>query len=213
MWECGGGINSKKVNMISVSHSYKDAFFSNRIKHQHFQSKIPPICDALIALYNPGTLIDVGCGVGDFIPYFIDKGVDAYGLEGTENCIPYLAFPKERLTVADLRLSIKFGRRFDLALSFEVAEHIELEYAGVFCDNLIDLSDTIVMTAAPPHQGGYCHVNCQEKLYWIEKFNEKGFDVDLSDMEKLCHSWECLNNDRETKIYTANLIVFKKRKV
>jgi SAM-dependent methyltransferase len=201
------------INMIPVGRVYREYFFRQRAKHQHFVMKIPLICEAIISQYDPSTMIDVGCGLGEFISYFIDRGVDAYGLEGTDNCIPYIHFPKEKLILADLRLPLEIGRKFDIVLSFEVAEHIEPEYADVFCDNLVALSDLIVMTAAPPRQGGYCHVNCQEKPYWIEKFNERSFDADVNDMNKLSHSWESLCKDRETLIYILNLMVFKRRKV
>jgi hypothetical protein len=62
----------------------------------------------------------------------------------------------------------------DVALSFEVAEHIDPEYASMLVANLTRrLPTRVIMTAAPPGQGGIAHVNCQPKQYWIDLLKEQ----------------------------------------
>lgn len=66
----------------------------------------------------------------------------------------------------------------DLAFSFEVAEHIEQDYADIFVDNMLSGDPRwVIMTAAPPGQGGCWHVNEQPKSYWIEKFERRGYKL------------------------------------
>ena len=70
----------------------------------------------------------------------------------------------------------------DLAQSFEVAEHIEEEYADIFLHNLLkDDPDIVLLTAAPIGQHGFKHVNCQEREYWMTKMKNMGwlFSQDL----------------------------------
>jgi hypothetical protein len=65
--------------------------------------------------------------------------------------------------------------RFDLAISLEVAEHIDEKYADNFVKTLTNCSDNIVFSAAIPLQGGQNHVNEQWNDYWIEKFSKHGY--------------------------------------
>ncbi len=60
-------------------------------------------------------------------------------------------------------------------MSFEVAEHLEEQFADVFIDNITKLSDVVVFSAAIPQQGGTHHVNEQWASYWTEKFRKKGY--------------------------------------
>ena len=62
----------------------------------------------------------------------------------------------------------------DFVQSFEVAEHIEEEYANVFIHNLIkDDPDIVLLTAASPDQHGFQHVNCKEREYWMKKMKDE----------------------------------------
>lgn len=50
----------------------------------------------------------------------------------------------------DLTKPLHLNRRFDLALSLEVAEHLPKKSAEIFVDTLCKLSDTIIFSAAIP---------------------------------------------------------------
>jgi hypothetical protein len=71
---------------------------------------------------------------------------------------------------------LDLGRKFDLALSLEVAEHLEPQFANVIVDTLTRHADAIIFGAALPMQGGTHHVNEQWPNYWIRKFEERGFE-------------------------------------
>lgn len=133
------------------------------------------VCQVIIDLLRPTSLIDVGCATGDIVAKFIEMGIDAWGLEGSANVLPFLEIPSDRFFLRDLRLPVDIGR-YDLALCLEVAEHIEPEYTDQFVKNLVGLSDKIVVSIAPPGQGGHYHVNCQPQEYWDEKFGVFGYE-------------------------------------
>ena len=65
--------------------------------------------------------------------------------------------------------------KYDLAISIEVAEHINEEYSNLFIDNLCSAADVVLFSAAIPYQSGDGHVNCQWPSYWQQKFNQRGF--------------------------------------
>jgi hypothetical protein len=62
-----------------------------------------------------------------------------------------------------------------LAISLEVAEHINPEYANTFVKNLTQSSDIVLFSAAIPLQRGTNHVNEQYPSYWKKIFEEYGF--------------------------------------
>lgn len=76
-------------------------------------------------------------------------------------------------------------KKYDLALSFELAEHLPERYADNLVDTLANAGDTIVMTAATPGQGGTHHVNEQPREYWYEKFQSRGFEYDSEAVQDL----------------------------
>ena len=70
-----------------------------------------------------------------------------------------------------------------------MAEHIEEDYANVFIYNITkDNPDVILLTAAPPGQGGHSHVNCQEREYWMNKMKNKGYIFNQELLNKI-KSW------------------------
>jgi hypothetical protein len=63
---------------------------------------------------------------------------------------------------------------FDLAYSFELAEHLAPEHGDRLVDFMSRQAPVTVFTAASPGQGGTGHVNEQPKDYWIERFERTG---------------------------------------
>ncbi|WP_102407626.1 class I SAM-dependent methyltransferase [Parabacteroides bouchesdurhonensis] len=136
--------------------------------------KILPI---IMDIIKPKSVVDVGCGSGTFLHYFKQQNIEILGLDGSW-CNREMLFeniePSDFLEI-DLENDFNLERRFDLAISLEVAEHISPERADNFVKNLTTLSDCILFSAAVPGQGGDHHVNEQYVSYWIEKFGKHGY--------------------------------------
>jgi SAM-dependent methyltransferase len=135
---------------------------------------VPVILDIL----KPKSIIDVGCGVGTFLSVFQKYGVsDVLGLDGSwvnkELLARYIKL--DNFKEVDLESPINIGRRFDLAICLEVAEHLSESSSDIFVDNLISVSDFILFSAAIPNQGGQNHLNEQWPNYWVEKFTKRGY--------------------------------------
>lgn len=204
--------------MKSLNEIYKGRFFARRDK---LAWRVPFVCRAINGVLHPRSLIDLGCATGDFVNGFLDMGVDAYGLEGTTNCLDYIQIPRERMLIWDLRKKlphqeaidkgIPFGLRtgFGVALCLEVAEHIEEEHCDVFLDNLATLSKKIVMSYAPPGQGGHYHVNCQDAEYWVDKMYVRGFLVNNIVRDKIKKFWIAVAHKREMRSYYNHLLYFE----
>jgi SAM-dependent methyltransferase len=120
------------------------------------------------------SIIDVGCGEGHSTKYFLDRGVDAIGVEGGENA--YNNSPVKNNLVLHDYVDAPFipKKKYDAVWSCEFVEHVE----EVFSENFLktfDFADKIFMTHAVVGQEGYHHVNCQNTEYWIEKIEKTGY--------------------------------------
>ena len=136
-------------------------------------TEIVPI---LIELFQPRSVIDVGCGIGTWLRVFREKGVTAItGIDGPYVEETDLLIPSETFLKADLSRPIKVPKRSDLALCLEVAEHLPTERSASLVNTLCAMSDIVVFSAAIPHQPGTDHINCQWQSYWADLFASEDF--------------------------------------
>jgi hypothetical protein len=70
----------------------------------------------------------------------------------------------------DPERSFDLGRRFDLVVCLEVAEHLSADAADQFIASLTRHVPMILFSAAIPFQGGHHHVNERFLPYWMERF-------------------------------------------
>lgn len=125
----------------------------------------------VLELFPIGSVCDVGCGVAPWLRAFREMGVaDVVGLDGEHVDKATLQIPPELFVPCDLARSVKLGRRFDLALSLEVAEHLPPARAASFVHDLTALAPVVLFSAAIPGQGGRNHVNEQWQDYWARLF-------------------------------------------
>ncbi|HLP51908.1 MAG TPA: methyltransferase domain-containing protein [Chitinophagales bacterium] len=138
------------------------------------------IVPIIMALAQPKSVVDMGCGVGTFLYCFKQNGVNrVLGLDGPwankELLNKYLT-PDEFKEV-DLEKPLQnITEKFDLAVCLEVAEHLSESSADTCVKNLTNLSDVILFSAAIPQQLGQNHINEQWPAYWEAKFNAQGYE-------------------------------------
>jgi hypothetical protein len=148
-------------------------------------------------------MIDVGCGIGAWLSVAAEKGVnEIQGIDGPWVNTDLLAIPEESFSGHDLTKSIELSRKYDLAMSLEVAEHLPPERAGEFVDSLTRLSDFVLFSAAVPYQGGKNHINEQWQDYWAALFRKNGY-VPLDFVRG-----KIWNDERISKWYRQNIIFY-----
>lgn len=196
-------------NMTPLNNIYKNQFFKSRERHLAWRA--PIVCSRLEDYFPCKSVIDVGCAVGDLVATFSKMGLDSWGLEGATTALPHLMVPQSRVVVHDLRLPIIPPKTFDLVVCFEVAEHIEEEFAEQFVANLQALArHWLVVSAAPPGQGGTYHVNCRPEEYWHDLFEKAGF-VRRDDLrDKFKQSLAPFKSKPGIKAYYNNVLAYEK---
>ena len=110
----------------------------------------------LIDLVHPASVIDIGCGVGTWLQVFREIGVaDILGVDGAYVDRAQLRIPTAGFLARDVSQPLEpLGRRFDLALCLEVAEHVEEARAENLLGSLTALAPVVFFSAAVPGQGG-----------------------------------------------------------
>jgi hypothetical protein len=127
-------------------------------------------------IYPFQSIVDMGCAAGDWLRAALDLGIkDIWGYDVTEMPAEHRRFPATHFTYADLGQIIPPPRKFDLAVSTEVAEHLPRSNAVNFVSNLTSFSDVVLFGAAIPYQGGVGHCNENWVEYWNVIFRERGF--------------------------------------
>lgn len=130
----------------------------------------------IVNLLQPNSVVDVGCGTGTWLKVFENAGIsDFLGIDGNYVDRKKLKISNSNFTEYDLEKKYNSPRKYDIAISLEVAEHLKQESADLFITTLANLSDTLIFSAAIPNQGGQNHLNEQPPMYWIAKLEQKGY--------------------------------------
>jgi len=130
----------------------------------------------VLGLVPARSVIDLGCGRGTWLAAFRAHGAgEVRGVDGDHVDRDRLEVPSECFQAHDLRRPFRAGRRFDLAVSLEVAEHLPAEAADDFVGSLTLLAPVVLFSAAAPYQGGEGHVNERWPAYWAEWFAARGY--------------------------------------
>lgn len=149
------------------------------------------------------SVIDVGCGTGSWLSAFQESGTqDILGVDGDYVDRDMLMIPTENFVAHDLKMPLRLDRKFDLAVSVEVAEHLPESSAAGFVASLTQLAPVVLFSAAIPNQEGTHHINEQWGDYWVELFAKKNFVV-IDCLRSVI--WQ---NENIEWWYKQNLLVF-----
>lgn len=143
---------------------YDETFFAGRSETVTRSAAV--VVPVLKDMLSPLSVLDVGCGKGEWLEAFgLD---DVYGVD--------IAAPEgERFLQHDLARPLELNRTFDLVLSLETGEHLPARAAEVYAQTITRHSRTVVFGAAVPGQEGKGHINCQPHEYWHSMFDSYGF--------------------------------------
>ncbi|MGB0523410.1 MAG: class I SAM-dependent methyltransferase [Flammeovirgaceae bacterium] len=159
-----------------MEKTYSNSFYNNR--HSNTIYSAQTVCKLVKDLIEPNSVVDIGCGVGTWLRVFQDSGVEeVFGVEGEWVDKSMAVIAQEDFMKTNLENQLTLERKFDLAISLEVAEHIHEHAADQFVENIVNLAPVVLFSAAIPLQGGKHHVNEQWPVYWREKFAQHNYVI------------------------------------
>lgn len=150
--------------------------------------------------------VDFGCATGTWLKALEKHDItDIRGYDGKWVDQSKLLIPKESFFEADFDKPIATERKFDLAISIEVGEHLLESSASSFVENITKSADFVLFSAAIPYQGGANHVNEQWPAYWNTLFNRFGYVCIDCIRKKLWDNYDVLDFHRQ------NILLFVKK--
>lgn len=151
---------------------YDEQYYQGQMDGSYRSAK--KYADLLFKMFQPKSVIDVGCGRGTWLKAFKEAGAEkVVGLDGLWNKQENMVEGYITFYPFDLNKPINLPKveKFDLAMSLEVAEHLEVSSAETFVSSLTNLADGILFGAAYTKQGGTNHINEQPHSYWANIFS------------------------------------------
>jgi SAM-dependent methyltransferase len=158
------------------SSYYGDDFYNSQMDGSYRSAK--RYVDFLTSLYKPLSVVDIGCGRGTWLKAFKDNGTDiVVGFDGVWNNKNNMIDQSILYYSVDLNkpLTETHKEKYDLAISLEVAEHLEESSAKTLIESITSLADVVMFGAAYTKQGGTNHLNEQPHTYWAKIFEEYGY--------------------------------------
>ncbi|MDD5749727.1 MAG: methyltransferase domain-containing protein [Patescibacteria group bacterium] len=183
---------------------YTERFFKENSSYSLKSAKV--MVPLILKLLHPKSIVDVGCGTGDFLYIFQKNGVkDILGIDGDYVNKKKLLIPKKLFLETNLEKPLNLKRKFDLVISLEVAEHLSEKYAKQFIKTLTNLGSIVLFSAAIPLQGGTHHINEQWPEYWVKIFARRNYlAID-------CFRKKIWNNKKVSFWYAQNTLLFVKK--
>lgn len=161
--------------MAQTSDYYASEFFSEQVQRSGASARV--VLSLLYRLYQPNSVIDIGCGLGAWLGVAESLGSSVLrGLDGPWISQDHLVTKAIDFTPVDLEGPFNVHTKYDLCISVEVAEHLSKDRAESFVSTLCDASDIVLFSAAIKRQGGTNHLNEQWQSYWVQLFNSQTYD-------------------------------------
>jgi 2-polyprenyl-3-methyl-5-hydroxy-6-metoxy-1,4-benzoquinol methylase len=146
-------------------------------------TSIEHLADWISTNLRAKTVVDIGCGPGHLMDALRRRGAEVFGVDVATAALSAARKKGLRVDLFDLtHPGVRVpGAPFDLAISCEVAEHLEEQFARAFVEKLTTAAPLVFLTAAEPDPSvgvGLYHVNERPNAYWIALMDEAGFALD-----------------------------------
>lgn len=156
-------------------HDYETMFKGHVEQSERRQANADLMAEILWSYVQPKSVIDLGCGLGFFLKSCKARGATIKGVDGDWLAPGDSVIAKSYRQTADLNQPYTARKRYDLAATIEVAEHLSPDRSEGFVDDLCALSDVVLFSAGIPGQGGAGHINLRFQGEWAAMFQDRGY--------------------------------------
>jgi hypothetical protein len=157
-----------------LSGLYGEDYYEHQVEESLRSARI--VLARLWEYWASASVADVGCGRGAWLKACHELGSTVLlGFDGSWNSQAQMIDGAIQFNSIDLNRPFAVQHPADLAMSLEVAEHLEPSSSSQFVGCLCSASDTVLFSAAYPGQGGTNHLNERARTYWAALFRERGY--------------------------------------
>ena len=191
------------MKLEELKNIYDEKFWGVRRGNWNYRSA-QVILPMIFEYYRPNSIIDIGCGIGTWLSAALELGIEnLQGIDCNEISEDFLLVPRKYISIDDLETHENINnKKYDLAISVEVAEHLDNSVSEHFVETLTNYSKVIIFSAGIPYQEGTHHINCQPPQFWYDLFNKFGY-VCFDFRNELMNMWEKIN-----PCYAQNILLY-----
>lgn len=146
-------------------------------QHLYDRSLSAALVSFLKAEDPSGSVVDLGCGMGNYVKHFRAEGLRADGFDGN----PHTPTLTDGVCgVRDLSEPFTFETPYDWVMSLEVGEHLPAKFETTFFNNLhANNRKGVILSWALVGQGGHGHVNEHNNDYVKGRMAALGYVNDV----------------------------------
>lgn len=159
---------------MELSNLYDGEYYEHQVEDSLRSARV--VLTHLWEYFQPTSVLDVGCGRGAWLKACRELGSSVLlGFDGDWNSQSMMIDSAIQFRSIDLNRPFFVDSRPDLAMSLEVAEHLEPSSSLQFIDCLSQASDVVLFSAAYTGQGGTNHLNERPHTYWASLFRDRSY--------------------------------------
>lgn len=169
------------------------------------------IADEIHRRFKPATAVDWGCGAGLHAAALRRAGVDAIGVDGAR-VPPDLCAEGVEIRFADLTLPIPDGlvpKEYDLSLCVDVLEHLPAADAPRALQAITRGARLLILSCAPPGQGGHHHINEQPRRFWVHQLAKLGWRYERRETGAMERSFMSRRHELPMSWMYHNLCIYR----
>ena len=137
----------------------------------HWRTFFTMVADRIRAVANPSSVLDVGCARGLLVQALCEKGVDAYGIDVSQDAIE-TAHPNVA-TRLSLGSAEEIAGSWDLITCIEVLEHMAPAAAEQAIDSMCAASARVIVSSTPSNFSGSTHTTVCDPAAWAGSFRNR----------------------------------------
>jgi SAM-dependent methyltransferase len=159
---------------MKLSKLYNERYYERQVEESLRSARVILAC--LWNYLKPVSVLDVGCGRGAWLKACRELGsIVLLGFDGEWNNHSMMIERAIQFRSIDLNQPFFLDNKADLAMSLEVAEHLEPSSSSQFVECLTQASDAVLFGAAYTGQGGTNHQNERPHTYWARLFRARSY--------------------------------------
>lgn len=185
---------------------YDKSFYNMHLQWKPFYKLI---ADWIMENTDFNTSVEYGCGNGFLSEYFQASGKQVTCSDFSLEAGNYVAESiKPFFSSVDMTVPIEDAPAKDLALCFEVAEHIDPAGTDVFFENLVKTSPKHILFSSEPTTSGWGHINCHPEEFWVDSICKRGYTLNQELTDKFRN--DLGESTQQISWYANNFLYFDK---